>query len=321
MPRAVTVPELVSGVRTLSGLRTNQFCTDLEITDYLNDANRDLVDKFIATFESYFITSFNFSVSGSLGSNIVTLPSDFQKDNGLDRLNSANQPPSSVPMLPSWEERNGPIAAPGSITSGPGLCYWIQGNANQATELRLLPTAAVAVGNYTLWYTPEIPDLFDPAITWTSGDHATGFTNDLNIAAANFDSTYIGQSITITGTVSNNGTFTIATVVSPTHITVSQSLTGESFPSTTTYSSQPAGTIGTLPAKLVPWSLYLRVHASIAVRTKQQKDTSDLEAKLQQQDTRIQKMAPNKTQSVMQAPITRRWLGMTGANRGPGNGF
>lgn len=65
-----------------------------------------------------------------------------------------------------------------------------------------------------------------------------------------------------------------------------------------------------VPVNMTPWVLYLKVHASIAIRTSRQQDSADLQAKLQQLKGRIEKSVKNRTEAPKQAPITRhRWRG------------
>lgn len=67
-----------------------------------------------------------------------------------------------------------------------------------------------------------------------------------------------------------------------------------------------ADAIYEVPLILLPWKLYIVVHASITIRTARQQDTSQLEAKLQGLKARVTKMAANRTEMVTQAPYMRK---------------
>jgi hypothetical protein len=75
---------------------------------------------------------------------------------------------------------------------------------------------------------------------------------------------------------------------------------------TSFFTTSGAGGTEALPVSCTPWALYLKVHASIAIRTSRQQDASDLQAKLQALKQRIAGSVKNRTQAPRQAPITRR---------------
>ena len=61
-----------------------------------------------------------------------------------------------------------------------------------------------------------------------------------------------------------------------------------------------------LPVSLVPWQLFLKVHAAIAiVQGRKQPMPDGLQAKLEQQRARAVKLSANRSEGVTQAPITR----------------
>lgn len=60
-----------------------------------------------------------------------------------------------------------------------------------------------------------------------------------------------------------------------------------------------------LPARLVPWQLFLKVHAAIAICQGRKQPTADLQLKLDQQHERAVKMSKNRTEGVTQAPLQR----------------
>lgn len=60
-----------------------------------------------------------------------------------------------------------------------------------------------------------------------------------------------------------------------------------------------------LPALLTPWALYLKVHASIAIRNARDQPITDLSTKLATELARLIAMSKKRSEGVRQAPITR----------------
>ena len=72
------------------------------------------------------------------------------------------------------------------------------------------------------------------------------------------------------------------------------------------FATTGSGGTETLPVSMLPWALYIKIHASIAVRTGRQQDTSALEQKLAGIKQRVAGSVKNRTQIPRQAPNTRR---------------
>ena len=70
-----------------------------------------------------------------------------------------------------------------------------------------------------------------------------------------------------------------------------------------------AGPTETIPVSMTPRALYLKVHASVAIRASRQQDTAALDQQLQGLKQRVAKSVKNRTQAPRQAPITRRARG------------
>jgi hypothetical protein len=96
------------------------------------------------------------------------------------------------------------------------------------------------------------------------------------------------------------------TIVPPGLAQGTYTLTYQPQPETLVISSPGAGQRTDLPQLLTPWALFLKVHASIAIRTSRRQDTSELETKYQQQRARAVNMAKQRGEGVQQPPITRR---------------
>lgn len=155
----ITVQQLVDQIRVLSGLRRNNYFSDIEISEFADDGGKELADIFIAAQEHYFQTSLDFTLAGGVGGNTLALPDDFQRANIL-LLNPTTDCPLPIPMLTSQLERNSGGA--GLFPFGGGRRYFV---ADQTLEV--LPPSAAA-GAYRLLYTPQFPTLaFPRAPTFT----------------------------------------------------------------------------------------------------------------------------------------------------------
>lgn len=77
------------------------------------------------------------------------------------------------------------------------------------------------------------------------------------------------------------------------------------------FTTSGAGGAEAIPVSMTPWALYLKIQASIAIRTSRQQDTSALDQQLQALKMRVAKSVKNRTQAPRQAPITRRGRGFT----------
>lgn len=284
---SILVPDLIADIRTISGLRNSQLFLDADILSMVKDAGAELYDDVEGSFQAYFVTNFDFTITSG---NSVTLPADFKRDNSLT-YNPTSQSPSPVKPLGSWLERGG------GSTSG-------------------------MAGSYRLYYTPFFPSLAIPTSTRTyntgGGGSYVAATRTYNVTSGGispaFTTNDIGGAVSIMdngGHPQMSGVYVIASIVSATSVVLA------SGPPADVASGLDAGgsiysALGTasapvvLPNSLTPWALYLKVHASIAIRTSRQQDTSALEQKLQGLKQRIAGSVKNRTQSPRQAPITRR---------------
>lgn len=135
--------------------------------------------------------------------------------------------------------------------------------------------------------------------------------NALSVNAATFDDTWVGAVLTIAGSVANDGAWTVASVPDAHTVILvdaGNTLVNETFGVGVTITAVLEGTLTELPQVLTPWALFLKVHASIAIRTSRQQDTRDLQAKLQQQRARAVSAAKTRSEGVTQPPVTRaRW--------------
>src|SRR5690348_7182536 len=104
----VSVASLIAATRIDSGLRNNRFFSDDQIAEKLTDAYADLRDRMIIRFAFWFKKTFNFSLAGGVGGNILTLSEnvpDLEMIQYLNLLDTSGNP-SPVTMLSSVAERN-----------------------------------------------------------------------------------------------------------------------------------------------------------------------------------------------------------------------
>lgn len=150
----VTVQQIVDQVRILSDLKRNLYYSDTDISEFIDDAGKELADIFIDAQEHYFQSHVDFTLAGGQGANTLTLPDDFQKADILLRDPTTDQP-SRVPKLGSELERTAALSS-AYLYAGAGRRYFI---ADQTLEL--LPPS-MASGNYRLLYTPQFASLAFP---------------------------------------------------------------------------------------------------------------------------------------------------------------
>jgi hypothetical protein len=333
----VSVASLIAGTRVDSGLRNNRLFSDDQIAEKLTDAYADLRDKMIVRFAYWFKKTYQFSLTGGLSGNVLTLSDnipDLEMVQGLNLLDSQGNP-QTVDMLSSFAERNQwnsnyPFMMGNGFNGYVGRRYFIDGD-----DLEILP-AANSSGNYELIYTPQpqrlalpitidVPDLDDSSTIVEVGgsgllsyvlpdmrplnDGMIGGTLIIDFDAPNAFASAPSPGVEITNV--QGGPTGVLTTDLP--------FPGTSFTNPCAGSAslvyQPTGTIGELPEALTPWAKYLQLHASIAIRTSRRQPTAALDRQLQVFEKRIIAITKQRSQGVTQAPITRTNYG------GFGNGF
>jgi hypothetical protein len=327
----VSVASLIAATRIDSGLRNNRFFSNDQIAEKLTDAYADLRDKMIIRFAFWFKKTFNFSLAGGVGGNILTLSSnvpDLEMIQYLNLLDSSGSP-SPVTMLSSVAERNQyaanfPFAVGNGFNGYVGRKYFPDGD-----DLEILP-AQNSLGNYELVYTPQPQRLALPitkTFTIASSDvplvpppGLLAGTGAWLLANAGADDTVPsdgGFNLTLTLAAPNasfSGTYNVVGVGIPPNYGVPTfgvsnlaSTAGFMGPpaGSGTYTYQPVGTIGELPEALTPWAKYLQIQASIAIRTAQRKSIAALDLQRQVFEKRIVALTKQRSQGVTQAPITQ----------------
>lgn len=124
----------------------------------------------------------------------------------------------------------------------------------------------------------------------------------------------VGDVITVKGTPSNDGSYTVTQAATGGNAIATGGVTthAENFPGIVTVTVQPAGTAAALSALLAPWALYLKLHTSIAIRNSRSQPIADLQPKLLMQEKRIAVMSSLRSEGPKQAPITNLRRGRRG---------
>lgn len=315
-----TAETIVANVRRLSSLFNNDLFSDSQIVTLFNDGAAELYDWMVGQYETWFLTSVDFSLAGGIGQNIFAMPMDkLLKDNTLER-NPTNNTPIPIPRLGSWGDRNRIGLVSGGFGLDGGRRYYPAGS-----NLIVFPPN-LAGGDYRLWFTPKyIPiALIVPIPSAVSTVPATinvisaggGGHSVIGFNGSAWDQTYVGATLIIANSSNgNNGSYPIFSVADNADITVTGTLAAESGTGVTA-TVQPAGTTDAFNTVMEPWVLYPEIHAAISIRTSRQQDTSDLQPKLLQLKQRIATATANRTEEVSQSPLRdgMRWANWYGGS-------
>lgn len=287
------VQTLVNDVRIMSGLRNNQLFSDLDIVGLLNDACQELYDTFVTANQLYNVQTLDFTLTN--GTNTVDLPSDFLNGQSVSRDPDTSRP-RPLPYLSNWLERDR-LQEPHYAFTG--------------SEIMVVPQWNCA-GTYRLWYTPHCEQLGlggDRTVTVDPADLLGTGVDDrttLALANANFTSDDEGSAVVLNFSSPNsqfNGPYKIYAVLSTTLVSL------EDGPSPIAFDNPAAGTVlvtpNYLPRYMEPWSVYVKLVASISIRQSREKDASDLERKLQAQQARVATVTANRQTEPTQPPLSR----------------
>lgn len=196
------LPILIANTRALAFIVNDDSISDDDVTQRLTEALSSLHDLVVGAYEHYSIKQFPFSLAGGnaagLGLNSITLPTDFYKDNSVDRVTSGSSQPETVHRF-----------------------EWLDRNRTARREYSLLGSTLVvnpinrAQGNYVLYYTPLPPSFGGVVSTSASVIAGNPFVTDPvsgkafltpprtfhDLTGGPFDSTFIGKGITVLGGV------------------------------------------------------------------------------------------------------------------------
>lgn len=191
------LPILIANTRALAFIVNDDSISDDDVTQRLTEALSSLHDLVVGAYEHYSIKQFPFTLAGGnaagLGLNSVTLPTDFYKDNSVDRVTSGSSQPETVHRF-----------------------EWLDRNRTARREYSLLGSTLVvnpinrAQGNYVLYYTPLAPSFGGQLMTGASVIAGTAYTTNpttnkafLNTPttfhdlSASFDASFVGRGIVV----------------------------------------------------------------------------------------------------------------------------
>jgi hypothetical protein len=118
----------------------------------------------------------------------------------------------------------------------------------------------------------------------------------------------VGDTLTVVGATNagnNVVAFPILSVGNGFVTTATTGLVDEFLPTTAVITTQAQGTSPVLPLIFNPWSLYLKLHASITIRNKRDQGVEEFWVKLNALKTRITNILQNRQEEPMSPPLTR----------------
>lgn len=177
MATTMTLTELIAAVRQRADMVNSQFCTDSELTSYINQSYFELYDLLVSRYgDNYYVKNppYTFTTDGTTFQ--YPLPSDFLKILGLD-LALANSQDSFVTIKPFMFADRNRYAVPNfqSFYGVTNLRYRLNGN-----YLWLTPVPA-ANQLLRLWYIPRMATLSAGSDT---ADGISGWTEYIIVDAA-----------------------------------------------------------------------------------------------------------------------------------------
>tara|TARA_Y100001938_G_C7983096_1_gene375453 strand:- start:211 stop:909 length:699 start_codon:yes stop_codon:yes gene_type:complete len=142
-----TLTNLIDRAKQRADMEGSTFCTDTEITGYINQGIRELHDILVTLYEDYFVTTTTYTLPAS---NPGTLPANFYKAIGVDFETGG----ITYRVRPySFQERNmlqSPYTQQGKLGN---LFYNIRG-----TQIFFIPTNTLS-GTITLHYAPMATEM------------------------------------------------------------------------------------------------------------------------------------------------------------------
>jgi hypothetical protein len=143
------------------------FISEAELGDYVNASAQELYDVLVGAFQDYYL-SLTSNTTLTSGQDTISLPADFYKLRGIDRLLDGGSEWQTVQPF-SFAERNdrqGMVGLTSYTYQDSGIRYRLQG-----ASIKLTPTDDCA-GTYRVWYVPNMPalvadsDTFDGINGW-----------------------------------------------------------------------------------------------------------------------------------------------------------
>lgn len=165
MSTPTTLLDLVTLVRQQANIENTQldnfFCTDQEITSYINYALGEMDDIMMTTYEDYKLDSFISVLPQTASAYTIPVPQEMVKCRGVDVLGNGTSTNNAYPWVPlkqfEWADRgrlnnwNPSLYPPYQAKN---LCYHWQG----AQGIVIYPQLQ-AQGTYQVWWYPKYRDL------------------------------------------------------------------------------------------------------------------------------------------------------------------
>lgn len=165
---SVTFAELKTYARQRADMEGSNFVTETELGAFVNGSAQELYDILVSSFQDYYISQMpQFTLS--TGEDSVSLPADFYKLRGVDKLIGGSTTVWTTVDAFSFAERNSRQNLGGMVgfnTNDSGIRYRVQGS-----QVKFTPADDCA-GTYRLWYVPRMPiltldsDSFDGVNGW-----------------------------------------------------------------------------------------------------------------------------------------------------------
>lgn len=164
---SVTFAQLRERARNRADMTGSLFVSEAELGDYVNASAQELYDVLVASFQDYYL-SVTANTTLTVGQDSITLPTDFYKLRGIDRLLDGSSEWQTLQPF-SFAERNdrqGMVGLTSYVYTDSGIRYRIQSNT-----VKLTPADDCA-GTYRVWYIPRMPllvndsDSFDGINGW-----------------------------------------------------------------------------------------------------------------------------------------------------------
>lgn len=149
---ATTLATLRTRARQIADMVDSQFIPDAELDNYINTAYFELYDLVVSSFEDYFTTSTNLTITTG---NTASLPADFYKARAVDYSLNGNW--ATVKLFNFLNRNSLNRAAFLNTTPDSGRRYRIMGNT------LIIQNVDNAAGTYRLWYAPAPNLLTDGA--------------------------------------------------------------------------------------------------------------------------------------------------------------
>jgi hypothetical protein len=144
-------------------MENNQFVTDSELTNYLNDSLSILDAILVSKFSDYKLTKSLVSVVA--GTNYISLPNDFLKFRGIDVYFNPGQQDGYYKINEyGWAERDKRIFPAGGPTGGIISPYVFEYRLEGA-QITIIPPQLASSYQYRLNYAPDYIALVNPTDT------------------------------------------------------------------------------------------------------------------------------------------------------------